>query len=149
MTKADLNGEGIWQRPNPELKLNLSTLQEAIDKNVEISQADIALDNAERRLPSLIAERDNKMKWAAHPCEVTQMPKAELEPKKEDPKQYGFEEMVGMMKPDQLKDLMKQLEDLQKEEDEAIASGEKKPKGEPDADAAKAEKEEAEKNSTP
>ena len=30
MTKADLNGEGIWQRPNPELKLNLSTLQEAI-----------------------------------------------------------------------------------------------------------------------
>ena len=129
MTKQDLNGDGIWQRKSPELRLNLSTLQEAIDKNVEITQADIALDNAERRLPSLIAARNENMAWKAHPCEVNYLPKPEEEPKKEDPKQYGFEEMAAMMKPEQLQDLIKQLEDMQKEDDEKAAlEGEDKDK---------------------
>jgi len=74
MTKEDLNADGVLQRPKPELRVNLCTLQKKIDNNEEINEGDIALDNAHQRLPSLINESINKMTWGAHPLDVTQDP---------------------------------------------------------------------------
>ena len=105
MTGRDLNSEGVLTRPQQSIKMDLKTLQNAIDKNVEINQGDLALDKAKQRLPSLIAARNTAMLNKAHPLEVYEAP-----PDKEDDaatKALSPEEMMNLMTPEQLESILK------------------------------------------
>ena len=102
MTKRDLAGDGLMSKDR-SISLDLKTLQNAIDKNVEITEGDIALDKAKSRLPSLIAATNTKMLNAAHPLEVYEAPPEKV-----------AEEPTKAMSPENLMDLMttEQLESV-------------------------------------
>lgn len=74
MTNRELGSDGVRVGTQPSIRMDLKTLQGAVDKNVEITEGDIALDKAKERLPSLIAVRNKAMLNKAHPLEVYEAP---------------------------------------------------------------------------
>lgn len=61
-TKNELDADGRRKHPIHLLRLNLDTLQKAVDTGKPLTEADVFMDKAHRRLPSLIAATNEKVR---------------------------------------------------------------------------------------